>query len=94
MISLLKKILICKLCYHEESIMKENDREIDMKVLMASAEQGYTKAQYNLGICYDFGKGVEQDKKEAFTWYKKAAQQGDAKAKIALMMLNKTKKGK
>jgi TPR repeat protein len=41
-----------------------------------SAEQGYEKAQYNLGHCYYFGRGVTQDYKQAVFWYHKSADQG------------------
>ena len=37
----------------------------------------YVTAQYNLGVFYANGEGVEQDFKEAVKWYQKAADQGD-----------------
>ena len=37
------------------------------------AEHGNVKAQYNLGLMYDMGKGVLQDYKEAARWYQLAA---------------------
>ena len=36
------------------------------------AEQGNARAQYNLGICYERGEGVEKDMTEAVKWYRKA----------------------
>ena len=45
-----------------------------------AAEQGHTEAQNNLGVCYEYGKGVEQDYEEAAKWYKKAAEQGHTEA--------------
>ena len=45
-----------------------------------AADQGYAQAQYNLGICYSNGQGVEQDHTVAFTWFSQAADQGFAKA--------------
>jgi uncharacterized protein len=44
------------------------------------AEQGDANAQYNLGMMYDFKKGVPQDFATARQWYKKAAAQGHAGA--------------
>ena len=38
-----------------------------------AAEQGMAEAQYNLGVCYEYGEGVTKDADEAVTWYKKAA---------------------
>ena len=52
--------------------------------LKKAAEQGDAKAQCNLGICYDFGKGVEKNPTEAVKWYRKAAEQGFAQAQYNL----------
>ena len=49
-----------------------------------SAEQGYAPAQWNLGLCYKYGNGVEKDLKQAAEWYRKAAEQGDADAQFSL----------
>ncbi len=38
-----------------------------------AAEQGYAKAQYNLGIMYGNGRGVPQDSAEAHMWFNLAA---------------------
>ncbi|MCY1634860.1 tetratricopeptide repeat protein [Marinifilum sp. D737] len=40
------------------------------------AEQGDWLAQYNLGIYYYHGKETLVDKKKAFYWIKKSAEQG------------------
>ena len=37
-------------------------------------------AQNDLGVCYQFGQGVERDYYEAVKWYRKAAAQGHASA--------------
>ncbi|MDP6034817.1 MAG: Gfo/Idh/MocA family oxidoreductase, partial [Verrucomicrobiota bacterium] len=42
----------------------------DFKSLKALAEKGDAKAQNNLGVMYDFGRGVKQDFKEAVKWYR------------------------
>ena len=41
-------------------------------------------AQYNLGICYYCGKGVDRDEKKAVKWYTEAAEQGYARAQCSL----------
>ena len=43
-----------------------------------AAEQGYAKAQNNLGVRYENGEGVLQDYAEAMKWYRLAAEQGRA----------------
>jgi hypothetical protein len=49
-----------------------------------AAEQGYARAQYDLGYMYFYGRGVSQDRKEANRWFAKAADQGDERAKRVL----------
>jgi len=48
--------------------------------LKPAAEKGHKKAQYRLGLCYDKGRGVAEDDKQAFYWYSKSAAQDYAKA--------------
>ncbi|MGZ8184486.1 MAG: J domain-containing protein [Methylobacter sp.] len=50
------------------------------------AEQGYAKAQFNLGLMYDQGQYVTQDYAEAVSWYNKAAEQGNANAQYNLAL--------
>jgi hypothetical protein len=40
------------------------------------AKHDHVKAQYQLGMLYLFGKGVEQDTAQGITWLKTAAQNG------------------
>lgn len=48
------------------------------RLFTAAAEQGYARAQYNLGLLYDKGMGVERNPNTASMWYRKAAEQGHA----------------
>jgi TPR repeat protein len=48
------------------------------------AALGNAAAQFNLGLMYDNGQGVEQDYPEAVKWYSLAAAQGDAQAQYNL----------
>ena len=50
----------------------------------AKAEAGDADAQFNLGVMYYQGLGVEQDFKEVVKWYQKAADQGDVEAQYNL----------
>ena len=49
-----------------------------------AAEQGLASAQYNLGLMYYEGDGVELDVKQAVSWTRKAAEQGYASAQANL----------
>jgi TPR repeat protein len=53
------------------------------------AEKGDANAQYNLGLLYRNGRGVEQNDREALIWFSKAAQQGmlDAQYNTGLMYM-------
>lgn len=52
--------------------------------LKAAAEKGHKKAQYQLGRCYDKGRGTAENDQLAFQWYEKSANQGYAKAQYQL----------
>ena len=63
--------------------MAKDDAEA-VKWYRKAAEQNHAPAQYNLGICYDSGKGVAKDPVEAVRWYRKAAEQNNASAQYGL----------
>ncbi len=48
------------------------------------AEQGQAIAQYNLGIIYEYGRGVRRNDVEAVKWYRKASAQGVSVAQYKL----------
>lgn len=54
--------------------------EAALKEWRPLAERGNIEAQFNLGIMYEKGDGVEPDLSEALRWYRLAADQGDALA--------------
>ena len=49
--------------------------------------------QYNQGNMYYYGEGVAQNYEEAFGWYKKAAEQGDADAQYRLGEMYENEEG-
>ncbi|WP_349953139.1 tetratricopeptide repeat protein, partial [Bacteroides finegoldii] len=49
-----------------------------------AAAQGFAKAEYNVGVCYENGMGVEKNTVKAFEWYSKAATQGFANAEYSV----------
>ena len=61
--------------YYNEGIY-----DLAVESYLKSAEQGYAKAQYGLGVCYESGEGVEQNQETAVEWYLKSAEQGYEKA--------------
>jgi len=69
-------------CWFGEGVTTDKSKAIEL--WQKAAEQGYKKAQYNLGIAFDLGKGVTRDTKEAARWFCKAAEQGYAPAQFEL----------
>ena len=49
-------------------------------VYQKKAEQGNANAQYELGNCYYYGKGIPEDTTKAIGWWEKASNQGNEKA--------------
>ena len=56
--------------------MQQSDAEA-VKWYRKPAEQGQAKAQNDLGLMYEDGRGVQQSDVEAIKWYRKAGEQGD-----------------
>ena len=58
----------------------ELDDDIAVEWLQKAAASGHSLAQNNLGARYYSGDGVDQDLKQAYRCFFKAANQGDRKA--------------
>jgi len=59
----------------------------DLEALRQRALAGDPAAQFNMGVRYAQGQGVEPDLLEAAKWYSAAADQGDAQAQFNLGLL-------
>jgi len=57
------------------------------------AEKGMIEAQYNLGLLYFNGHGVDADPVEALKWYLAAAEQGYARAQFRVAELYEADEG-
>ena len=57
------------------------------RLLLPVAKRGDAFAQYNLGVMYAQGLGIEKNEQEAVGWYQKAASQGypEAQSNLGLM---------
>ena len=69
---------------------RQGDSQTAVRLWQPLAEKGQVDAQYNLGVMYYSGDGVNQDYAEAAKWFRKAAEQGDRQARnyMGLMYLN------
>jgi uncharacterized protein len=55
--------------------------------LYEAAEKGDAEAQFNLGMMYSTGLGIEKDDAAAFRWIHKAAEQGHGEAEFILGLM-------
>ena len=67
--------------------VERGDYATAMRELRPLAEQGLAAAQFNLGLLYANGQGVQKDDAQARQWYEKAAAQGHADAQVNLGIL-------
>jgi TPR repeat protein len=65
----------------------------DMLHRVLRVDPSLKEAQYNLGVLYSQGQGVQQDFKQAASWYRKAADQGDAESQYNLGVMYRTGEG-
>lgn len=65
-----------------------NEKQI-VEDLLIKAEQGDSEAQNQLGIRYQYGRGVQKNYDEAATYFKLAAAQGNVHAKTNFLQLCK-----
>ncbi len=72
---------------------KAGDYEAAMAAWLPLAEDGDPFAQFNIGIMYRQGNGVEQNDREAVRWYRAAAEQGHGNAQFNLAYMYATGKG-
>ena len=66
---------------------KLGDYEAAISLWMPLAETGNASAQVFIGLMYNQGHSVDQDRNEAAKWYALASEQGHASAKWRLAML-------
>lgn len=75
-----------------ESAKSENYEEA-FTCFMTAAQQGYSKAQFNMGVCYEKGRGVSKDKEKALYYYGQAAVGGHRQAQYRYAKLLLTSRG-
>jgi TPR repeat protein len=59
-----------------------------MKWYQQAANAGHNTAMYNIGVLWEGGLGVTQDRDQAIAWYRKAAAAGNEAARAALKSLD------
>ena len=66
------------------------DEKKDFVYDLSLATQGISVSQFNTGVNYSLGRGIEKDLEKAVYWYQRAHEQGHSKApfNIALIYVN------
>ena len=66
---------------------ERGDYATAFRLMKPLAGKGDAKAQHNLGVMYDYGRGVPQDYTKALKWYRMAAEHGipEAQHNLGLM---------
>jgi len=70
-----------------------NNLPLAYQEFLAAAEEGHADSQYNVGLMYEQGIGVEKDEKEAVAWYGQSAAQGNSAAQYNLGVLYENGRG-
>jgi len=61
--------------------------------VISLANQGNAKSQYELGLMYELGMGIDKNHSQALAWYQKSANQDYAKAQYNLGIFYALAKG-
>jgi TPR repeat protein len=78
----MQRILILALAVFFTASLSRAGLRVDL--LKKEARQGDVKAQYELGLAYEKGDGIDKNPVEAFGWYQKAAELEHREAQLAL----------
>ena len=80
-----------KMATNKQYIIKERNMKFcpeceaeEVSRLCKAAEEGNAQAQYDLGVCYYWGRGAEQDLAKAAEYFRKAAEQDLSEAQYHL----------
>ena len=65
-----------ELTIQSKELLKQEKFKEAIPILIEAAELGNAESQYNLGVCYQFGYGTDQNDSIATSWYLKSAEQG------------------
>lgn len=65
----------------------KQDFDTAASLFLDAARAGVTIAQFNIGLCYEFGQGVEENLEKARSWYQRSADNGYQSAEDRLSEL-------
>ena len=68
--------LAFSLTWGQPTLATKGDCPTGTQEMVCLAENGDAEAQYNLGLAYLYGDGIEEDRMQALKWLDRAAKQG------------------
>ena len=77
--SLSKKTILFLLTFLCLQLVAVNEKD-DFVYDLSLATQGISVSQYNTGVNYSIGRGINKDVEKAVYWYQRANEQGHSKA--------------
>ena len=85
----IKRVILLKFILITFQLHAVDDKE-DFVYDLSLATQGISVSQFNTGVNYSLGRGIEKDFEKAVYWYQRAHEQGHSKApfNIALIYVN------
>ena len=75
----MKRITLLGLVLTSFQVLAVNTKD-DFVYDLSLATQGVSVSQYNTGVNYSVGRGIEKDMEKAVYWYQRANEQGHSKA--------------
>ena len=70
-----------------------NNMPLAFKEFLAAANEGHVDSQFNVGLMYEQGIGVDKNEEKAVYWYGKSAAQGNSAAQYNLGVLYENGRG-
>ena len=76
---MIKRVILLKFILITFQLHAVDDKE-DFVYDLSLATQGISVSQFNTGVNYSLGRGIEKDFEKAVYWYQRAHEQGHSKA--------------
>ena len=84
--SLLKGLILLCILFKFSNLFSVDEKD-DFVYDLALATQGISVSQYNTGVNYSLGRGIDKDMEKAVYWYQRANEQGHSKAPFNIAII-------
>ncbi len=84
--SIIKGLILLIFLINHSSIFSVDEKE-DFVYDLSLATQGISVSQYNTGVNYSLGRGIDKNMEKAVYWYQRANEQGHSKAPFNIAII-------